>query len=86
MAVARALGRVLGRTIEFHWCASAECAWHCLPEGRCDVVIGQPHGSGPPAMWPGAFPMPAPSSGWWSRATREASIPWPIFAVNGSGS
>jgi polar amino acid transport system substrate-binding protein len=32
---------------EFHWCASAECSWHCLPEGRCDVVIGQPLGSGP---------------------------------------
>ena len=39
---------VLGRTIEFHWCASAECAWNCLPEGRCDVVLGQPHDSGPP--------------------------------------
>jgi polar amino acid transport system substrate-binding protein len=45
--VARAVGRVLGRTIEFHWCASADCAWHCLPEKRCDIVIGQPLGSGP---------------------------------------
>ena len=40
--------RILGRTVEFHWCASAECAWHCLPEGRCDVVVGQPQDSGPP--------------------------------------
>ena len=47
VAVARGIGRILGRTIEFHWCASADCAWHCLPEGRCDVVIGQPQGSGP---------------------------------------
>ena len=39
---------VLGRPVEFHWCASAECAWHCLPDGRCDVVLGQPLDSGPP--------------------------------------
>jgi polar amino acid transport system substrate-binding protein len=45
--VAQALGRILGRTIEFHWCANPHCAWHCLPEGRCDVVIGQPNESGP---------------------------------------
>jgi polar amino acid transport system substrate-binding protein len=48
VAVARSVGRILGRPVEFHWCASADCAWHCLPEGRCDVVIGQPQGSGPP--------------------------------------
>jgi polar amino acid transport system substrate-binding protein len=47
VAVARSVGRILGRAVEFHWCASADCAWHCLPEGRCDVVIGQPQGSGP---------------------------------------
>ncbi|MGP0062450.1 MAG: substrate-binding periplasmic protein [Isosphaeraceae bacterium] len=47
-AVAERLGRVLGRPVEFHWCASAECGWHCLPEGRCDVVAGQPVDSGPP--------------------------------------
>ncbi len=47
VAVAQAVGRLLGRAVEFHWCASADCAWHCLPEGRCDVVIGQPQGSGP---------------------------------------
>ena len=47
VAVAQSVGRILGRTVEFHWCASADCAWHCLPEGRCDVVIGQPQGSGP---------------------------------------
>ena len=32
----------------FHWCASAACGWNCLPDGRCDVVVGQPHDSGPP--------------------------------------
>jgi polar amino acid transport system substrate-binding protein len=48
VAVARSVGRRLGRPIEFHWCAGAECAWHCLPEGRCDLVIGQPIDSGPP--------------------------------------
>jgi len=47
VAVAASLGRVLGRAIEFHWCASAACSWHCLPEGRCDVVVGQPLDSGP---------------------------------------
>jgi polar amino acid transport system substrate-binding protein len=48
VAVAQAVARVLGRSLEFHWCASADCSWHCLPESRCDLVIGQPHGSGPP--------------------------------------
>src|SRR4051794_23584720 len=42
VALVRLLGRRLGRPIEFHWCASAECSWHCLPERRCDLVIGQP--------------------------------------------
>ena len=48
VAVAERLGRSLGRTIEFHWCASPECAWNCLPAGRCDLVLGQPLDSGPP--------------------------------------
>jgi polar amino acid transport system substrate-binding protein len=48
VAVVQSLGKNLGRAIEFHWCASAECGWSCLPEGRCDVVIGQPLDSGPP--------------------------------------
>lgn len=48
VAVVQLLGRGLGRPVEFHWCASAECSWHCLPEGRCDVVIGLPRESGPP--------------------------------------
>ncbi len=48
LAVAQSVGRHLGRPIEFHWCAGAECAWHCLPEGRCDLVVGQPIDSGPP--------------------------------------
>jgi polar amino acid transport system substrate-binding protein len=37
----------LGRPVEFHWCAGAQCAWNCLPAGRCDLVIGQPQDSGP---------------------------------------
>ena len=73
VAVAQRLGRILGRTVEFHWCASPECGWHCLPEGRCDVVIGQPRRlRASRETWPGAFPMPAPSSGWWSRARSRA--------------
>jgi ABC-type amino acid transport substrate-binding protein len=47
-AIAQRVGRLLDRTIAFHWCASADCAWHCLPAGRCDVVLGQPYDSGPP--------------------------------------
>ncbi len=47
LAVARRVGRVLGRPVEFHWCASAACSWHCLPEGSCDVVAGQPVDSAP---------------------------------------
>ena len=66
VAVVQRVGRILGRTVEFHWCASAECGWHCLPEGRCDVVVGQPSAPGRPRAWPGAFPTPGPSSGWWS--------------------
>jgi len=48
VAVAEHVSRILGRPIEFHWCASAQCAWNCLPAGRCDLVIGQPQESGPP--------------------------------------
>ena len=48
VAVVERVARILGRPIEFHWCASAQCAWNCLPAGRCDVVIGQPQDSGPP--------------------------------------
>jgi ABC-type amino acid transport substrate-binding protein len=47
VAVAQRVARILGRTVEFHWCASAECSWHCLPEGKCDMVVGQPQDSGP---------------------------------------
>jgi polar amino acid transport system substrate-binding protein len=47
VAVAKRVARVLGRPVEFHWCASAGCSWHCLPEKRCDVVAGQPIDSGP---------------------------------------
>ncbi len=46
--VVQQLAKILGRPIEFHWCASAQCAWNCLPSGRCDVVIGQPLDSGQP--------------------------------------
>lgn len=45
--VARLVARRLRRPVEFHWCASAECGWNCLPAGRCDVVVGQPLDSGP---------------------------------------
>jgi ABC-type amino acid transport substrate-binding protein len=48
VAVAERVGRALGRPVEFHWCANAGCSWHCLPEGRCDIVAGQPIDSGPP--------------------------------------
>jgi polar amino acid transport system substrate-binding protein len=47
VGVAQRVGRVLGRPVEFHWCAGAACSWHCLPEGRCDVVAGQPVDSAP---------------------------------------
>lgn len=47
VAVAQLVGKELGRTLEFHWCASAACSWNCLREKRCDIVIGQPHGAGP---------------------------------------
>jgi polar amino acid transport system substrate-binding protein len=46
-AVAQRVGKALGRTVQFHWCASAGCSWRCLPERRCDVVIGQPIDSSP---------------------------------------
>jgi polar amino acid transport system substrate-binding protein len=48
VAVMERVAKLLGRPVEFHWCASAQCAWNCLPAGRCDVVIGQPQESGPP--------------------------------------
>jgi polar amino acid transport system substrate-binding protein len=53
VAVAQRVGRILGRAVEFHWCANAGCAWSCLPAGRCDMIVGLPHGSGPPrtAAW-----------------------------------
>ena len=47
VAVAENVARILGRPIEFHWCAGAQCAWNCLPAGRCDLVIGQPQESSP---------------------------------------
>src|SRR5262249_2525201 len=45
VALVTRLAGLLKRQIEFHWCASAQCAWICLPAGRCDVVIGLPLGS-----------------------------------------
>jgi ABC-type amino acid transport substrate-binding protein len=47
VAVAQHVGRILGRGVEFHWCASAECAWNCLPAGRCEMIVGLPIASGP---------------------------------------
>jgi polar amino acid transport system substrate-binding protein len=47
VAVAQLVAKQLGRPVEWHWCASASCSWSCIQNGRCDVVIGVPHGSGP---------------------------------------
>jgi polar amino acid transport system substrate-binding protein len=47
-ALAQRLGRRLGRKVVFHWCGSAACSRNCLREGRCDVILGQPHEAGPP--------------------------------------
>jgi polar amino acid transport system substrate-binding protein len=47
-ALAKSLGRHLGRKVEFHWCGSAACSRQCLRAGRCDVILGQPHEAGPP--------------------------------------
>ncbi len=47
-ALAKSLGRCLGRKVEFHWCGSAACSRQCLRQGRCDVILGQPHEAGPP--------------------------------------
>jgi ABC-type amino acid transport substrate-binding protein len=47
VAVMQLVAKQLGRDVEWHWCASAACSWNCLPNDRCDVVIGAPHGSGP---------------------------------------
>ncbi len=47
VAVAQLVAKQLGRQVEWHWCASASCSWNCIRNGRCDVVIGVPHGSGP---------------------------------------
>jgi ABC-type amino acid transport substrate-binding protein len=43
LAVAELLARSLGRRLEVHWCASPACSRKCLREGRCDVILGQPH-------------------------------------------
>ena len=53
VAVAERLGDAFGRAVEFQWCPNADCAWHSLSEGRCDVVLGQPQDSSPPrtAAW-----------------------------------
>jgi ABC-type amino acid transport substrate-binding protein len=47
IAVARLVAAELGRPLEIHWCVSAACSWRCVGEKRCEMVIGQPHGSGP---------------------------------------
>lgn len=47
VAVAELVAKELGRPLEFHWCASSSCSWNCLREKRCDLVVGQPQGSGP---------------------------------------
>jgi polar amino acid transport system substrate-binding protein len=47
VTVAQSVARILGRTVEFHWCANSGCAWNCLPGGRCDMIVGLPYDSGP---------------------------------------
>ena len=47
LKIAQLVSHHLGRELEVHWCANSTCAWNCLPQQRCDVVIGQPHSSGP---------------------------------------
>lgn len=47
LALVQLVSRQLGRKLEVHWCASASCSWNCLREGRCELIVGQPHGSGP---------------------------------------
>lgn len=47
IAVAKLVAAKLGRPLELHWCKSAACSWNCVQNKKCDVVIGQPHGSGP---------------------------------------
>lgn len=47
VAVAELVAKELGRTLEFHWCASSSCSWNSLREKRCDLVAGQPQDSGP---------------------------------------
>lgn len=51
VTIAKSLCRHLGRRFEVHWCGSAACSRNCLREGRCDVVLGQPHD---PSAWPEA--------------------------------
>lgn len=48
IAIARLVAANLGRKFELHWCGSAACSRNCLREGRCDVILGQPHDTGPP--------------------------------------
>lgn len=43
LALAEAIARALGRTLEVHWCASPACSRRCLREGRCNVILGHPH-------------------------------------------
>ena len=87
VAVVQRVARILGRKVDFHWCANAECGWSCLPAGRCDMVVGQPlEFRAAASAAPGAFRTPVPSLDWWFRASRTAFVPWPTSAANASGS
>ena len=43
LALAELVAANLGRKLEVHWCASPACSRKCLREGRCDLILGQPH-------------------------------------------
>ena len=83
VAVVERVAKILGRPIEFHWCASAQCAWNCLPAGRCDVVIGQPQGSGPAREVAWSVPYAAAQFGLVVPRDSRASGRWQISAASG---
>ena len=47
LVMAEKVASLLGRKLSVRWCKNASCTWKSLRSGKCDVVVGQPHGSGP---------------------------------------